>query len=353
MDRPARFALWLFVALGWAFLFLYIVGRVGVARGDEPAAPGLIVTTGTAGVTIASDSPRAWKRYVVQPTATAGQYSIILAEHGQGDDGGIWTYTVQITSTAAVVPAPVNPPTPVNPPAPGPGDLPLAELAAIKPAGLPADEARLLATAYDGLADQADGGAAKAAPTITSPTQLALATSTQYLSILAAGRYGAWKPYFAQIGTWFTTQQQAGRLGNATMPAYAAAYRALAKALRAYQPAVTGKVGDKETGRRGATAALTVSAEVGKKRPAGIPANNNGCELECGDGVCTVTCPVSKSCPRSEGASVLYVKDGAGKSVSPCGCVTRLWCPCLPDGQYRGECKDAVCTYRIAGGCHE
>ena len=103
------------------------------AQSPTPATPNLTITAGTAvnggsGLTLSSDSPRAWKRFAVS-SGSAGQWSIVSAEHGTGDDGGIYFYTLTATAGSTAV-------NPVAPP-PAPETLPI-----VAPYGQPFDGRR-------------------------------------------------------------------------------------------------------------------------------------------------------------------------------------------------------------------
>jgi hypothetical protein len=196
--------------------------------GGELPAPALTVKSGSAGATIATDTARPWKRYLAIAGSDGRSWTLVAAEHGSGDDGGLWLYHVHITPYGEPTPAP-----PINPPGPppAPDDLPLAELRAIKPQGLPADEAQKLAAVYAALADQIGSD-------IKTPQQLLLATKTQYLAIFTApGRLDAWKTWIAPVHAWIDAQQTAGKLAGDKLDRYATVYRALAEILRAVKAA--------------------------------------------------------------------------------------------------------------------
>ena len=88
-----------------------------------------------------------------------------------------------------------------------------------------------------------------------------------------------------------------------------------------------------------------------------IPANNNGVETTCQDGIATVVCPSPKGCPLSSGPSHAKVLDDPNdghiiKSVSPCGCLCKGHVPdCVPNNDYDGVCANGISTYKIKGNC--
>jgi hypothetical protein len=191
--------------------------------------PNLTISAGTAsvgsGLAITSDSPRTWKRFAVTSGSSGGAWSIVSAEHGTGDDGGIYFYTLTVSagsSSPLPGPGPVTPPAPVN-------DLPIGTLttactAAV--AGIPADAAGKMADTYEALAKSIDTGV------IVSPLQLQLATGTQFLANFDAPGLAAFQNLTTAVNGWLDAQQCAGRLTPDTMDKYAAAYHAIAKAIK-------------------------------------------------------------------------------------------------------------------------
>ncbi len=104
-------------------------------------------------------------------SGSAGQWTIVSAKHGTGDDGGIYFYTLTATAGSQAV-------NPVAPPAPA-DTLPIAALTgslSTAAASIDAGSLTAMAQGYDAVAQQIDTGA------ITTPTQLYLVTGVQLLS---------------------------------------------------------------------------------------------------------------------------------------------------------------------------
>ena len=101
----------------------FSVVAVAFAQTPTPATPNLTISAGSSvasGLVINSDSPRAWKRFAVTAASSGGTWSIVSAEHGTGDDGGIYFYTLTATAGSTAV-------NPVAPP-PAPETLPIVAL---------------------------------------------------------------------------------------------------------------------------------------------------------------------------------------------------------------------------------
>jgi len=195
----------------------------------EPAAPAITVQAAVDGsLTIASASTRKFRRAAALANPRDPKaWTIIFAEHGEGDDGGIWIYWLK-PATDPVTPDPPGPP---GPPAPKPGELPLEDLRNVaqktfREHNLPAAEAAAVATIHETLARQVDTGEMK------SPAQLALATQVQWMGAMSTTRSNAWQPWRAAVGAWLDAQQAAGLLAADKMPSYARSYRTIAEALR-------------------------------------------------------------------------------------------------------------------------
>jgi len=192
--------------------------------------PNLVLSAGTTGqastLTIGSDSARAWKRFAVTG-GSAGTYTVISAEHGSGDDGGIYYYTVVVSAGTAN-------PGPNPPPGPSPSDLPIGTLTVACSAAVAGVDANLtgkMAVTYEGLARSIDNGL------IVSPLQLQLATGTQLLASFDADQLSTMQKLTAVISGWLDAQQCAGKLTADGIGKYATAYHAIAQAIRPGVPA--------------------------------------------------------------------------------------------------------------------
>ena len=228
--------------------------------------PNLTISAGTAvnggsGLVLSSDSSRPWKRFAVT-SGSAGQWSIVSAEHATGDDGGIYFYTVTATA-GTVTPGPVNPP-------PAPDTLPIDTLtASLATAAANIDAASLTAMAqgYDAVAQQIDAGA------ITSPTQLYLVTGVQILSLTADQRTAV-QPVTTIVAAWLNAQQVAGKLDETKMPDYSRVLHAIAKAIR---PVTMPKPATPKRGTEPAPAEVA-EPKLAPPKPAG--------KSPCADGHC-------------------------------------------------------------------
>ena len=137
-------------------------------------------------------------------------WSIVSAEHGTGDDGGIYFYTLTATAGSQAVTRRAA--------ASAPDTLPIAGLtASVSTAAASIDAGSLTAMAqgYDAVAQQIDAGA------ITTPTQLYLVTGVQLLSLTADQRT-ALQPVTTIVAAWLNAQQVAASWTKPRCPITAA-----------------------------------------------------------------------------------------------------------------------------------
>jgi len=202
---------------------------------SQPAqTPNLILSAGTAGqassLGITSDSARAWKRFAISG-GSAGTWNVVSAEHGTGDDGGIYYYTLTVAAGSASLP-----PSPV--PLPPSSDLPIGSLSTAVSAAIAGVDPAILtmmANSYEALAKQIDAG------TIVSPMQLQVATGTQLLTNFSADQLASFKGFNTAVAGWLDAQQCAGKLTAESMTKYATVYHAIAAAVRPIKSAASAK----------------------------------------------------------------------------------------------------------------
>ena len=212
-------------AKAFPVVFLLIIAAILVccAHYCHGQTPALTVSAGTGSqastLAIGSDSARPWKRFAVTSSGS-GAFTIVSAEHGTGDDGGIYFYTLSV-SAGTVTPGPVTPPAPVD-------TLPIGTLTtAVTAAAAGVDAAALTAMSngYEALAQQVDAGA------VATPTQLYLVMGVQILSLTGDQR-AAVQPLTTAVAAWLNAQQTAGKLDETKMPDYSRVFHAIAKAMR-------------------------------------------------------------------------------------------------------------------------